>query len=147
MEGAGAIISLSLLFVLAGCDPGGSAEHREVAAHETAAIMNVGVINKAQVSYYKSASKYASSLSELCGSGKGVGAPFNVPEISKRVCRGETQGYLFTVVSSSPADSYTVNAKPKTPGSSGRRFFYSDQTMVIRQSESEPATANSPEVK
>ena len=146
-KGTGVVVTVSLLFALAGCDTGGSAEHREIASHETAAIMDVAAINKAQAGYYSRASKYATSLSELCGPGKGPGEPFMAPGISRRVCTGETHGYVFTVASSSPADSYTINAKPKTPGSSGRRFFYSDQSMVIRQSENEPATASSAEVK
>ena len=147
MRAAGALVSLSLLFALLGCDTGGSAEHREIASHETAAIMDVAAINKAQAGYYSRASKYATSLSELCGPGKGPGEPFMAPGISRRVCTGETHGYVFTVASSSPADSYTIHARPKSPGSSGRRFFYSDQSGIVRQGESEAASANSPQVK
>jgi len=118
-----------------------------VAAHETAAIMNVGVINKAQVSYYNSTSKYASSLSECVGPGKEPALLSMCPRYPRGFAGVKRRATYSPWWSNSPADSYTVNAKPKTPGSSGRRFFYSDQTMVIRQSESEPATANSPEVK
>ena len=129
------VVSVSLLFVLAGCDPGGSMERRELASHETAAIIDVADINKAQAAYYGRTSKYAANLSELCAS---VNGP------SRRICRGEVHGYVFTVASSSPSDGYAIDARPKTPGSSGRRFFYSDQTTIIRHSESGPANANIP---
>jgi hypothetical protein len=132
------VVSVSLLFVLASCDPGGSMERRELASHETSAIIDVADINKAQAAYYGRTSKYAASLSELCGS---VNGP------SRRICRGEVHGYVFTVASSSPTEGYAIDARPKTPGSSGRRFFYSDQSMIIRQSENGPATGDSPEVR
>lgn len=45
-------------------------------------------------------------------------------------------------------DGYQVNAVPQKFGSSGRRSFYSDQTLVIRHSwTKEAATANSPPIE
>ena len=119
-------------------------------ARETAAIRDIDAINKAQLNYHNGpASKYATTLTELCGNSTGNGAIPKGAEISGTICSGEAHGYLFTIASASPAEAYTIDARPKTPGSSGRRFFYSDQNMIVRQSdkENEPATANSPQVK
>jgi prepilin-type N-terminal cleavage/methylation domain-containing protein len=119
-------------------------------ARETAAIRDLDAINKAQLNYHNGpASRYATNLAELCGNSTGSGATPKGAEISGTICTGEAHGYMFTVASTSPAEAYTIDARPKTPGSSGRRFFYSDQNMIVRQSdkENEPATANSPQVK
>lgn len=43
---------------------------------------------------------------------------------------------------------YSINANPKVYNSSGRRTFYTDQSMIIHQNWSqEPASATSPELK
>ena len=135
------VAAVSLLFVPAGCTS--HYERIQMNAREKVAILDVGVINMAQLQYYNFAGKYATSLSELCGSRNGSPAP----TISGKVCTGEEHEYVFTVASTAPEKSYTIDARPKTPGSSGRRFFYSDQTLIIHQSENKPATANSPQVK
>ena len=123
----------------------------QMSSRESAAMSDVRALNTAMLSYYGShGSKYATSLAELCGgSSTGTGATPKGAEMSGTICTGEAHGYLFTVASSSPADTYTIDARPKTPGSSGRRFFYSDSSQIIRQSdkENEPATPNSPQAK
>ena len=43
---------------------------------------------------------------------------------------------------------YTLNVNPKAYNSTGRRTFYTDQSMTIRQNWSaEPSNASSPEFK
>ena len=45
-------------------------------------------------------------------------------------------------------NGFTVNANPVTLGSTGRRTFFSDQSLVIHENwGAEPATVNSPEIK
>ena len=118
-------------------------------ARETGAIGDIEAINKAQLNYHLGPSgKYAASLPELCGTAGGSSGAAKAAELSGNICSGESHGYVFTINSTSN-DTYSIDARPKTPGSSGRRFFYSDQAMVIRQNEkeNEPATAASPQVK
>jgi hypothetical protein len=53
---------------------------------------------------------------------------------------------LFTVTGT--PTGYAVSAVPEAFNSSGRRTFYSDQTLVVRNNWSqEPANVNSPEIK
>ncbi len=40
--------------------------------------------------------------------------------------------------------NYTVNANPTTPGTTGRRWFFTDETFVIRYNTTGPSTANDP---
>jgi hypothetical protein len=43
---------------------------------------------------------------------------------------------------------YQISAVPVAYGNTGRRIFYSDQTMAIRENDGpEPATARSKEIK
>lgn len=47
-------------------------------------------------------------------------------------------GYQLAVVPTATG-GYTANNNPVVPGSSGIRYFYSDQTLVIRQNSTTPA--------
>jgi hypothetical protein len=59
---------------------------------------------------------------------------------------GENTGYVFTVQGT--PTGYAITAVPKSFGSSGRRTFFSDETLVIHQNWGrEPATVQSPELK
>jgi len=59
---------------------------------------------------------------------------------------GKKGGYTFTLTQT--PQGYTITGVPDVFGTTGRRTFYSDQNMVIRQNwTQEPATAASPELK
>jgi hypothetical protein len=147
VTGTGVVVAASLFLTLGQCNFDGMTERERVKYHESTAIRDVEAINKAQASFHdRPTSRYATTLRELCGFPNESGAPSKWAEIVGPICRGEAHGYVFTLASGDPK-SYAVAARPKTPGSSGRRFFYSDQTMIIHQSEDGPATANSPQVK
>ena len=62
--------------------------------------------------------------------------------IPQNLASGKKSGYLLEV--DATPDGYAVIAVPQKFGNSGRRSFYSDQTLVIRTSwTTEPANANS----
>jgi hypothetical protein len=62
------------------------------------------------------------------------------------MAEGTKNGYKF-VLTGTPT-GYTVNANPVTPGTTGRRTFYSDQTGIIRENwGQEPANQSSKEIK
>lgn len=56
------------------------------------------------------------------------------------------QGYVYTYAFVN-ANMYTLSARPATVGTTGSRFFFVDQTGVVRQNLNAPATAFSPEVQ
>ena len=69
--------------------------------------------------------------------------------IDSVLASGIKNGYSFVyqpVVPSgtSQATGYTVNANPLSPGQTGNRYFYLDETSVIRWSRSGPADKSSP---
>lgn len=115
-------------------------------ALEMAAILNVRSINTAQVQYYSEFGRYAKSLSELGPASDGKEGPASVGLIRADLAAGTKSGYTFTLRGS--PTGYTVNANPVKYGSTGRRTFFSDESMVIRaHSGPEPATAASDEIK
>lgn len=115
-------------------------------AREQAAIRQIGTIHQAETQYYSTFGRYALSLTELGPPASGAPGPAAADIIPKSLADGKNTGYLF-IVTGSPT-GYSVNANPEAFGNSGGRCFFSDQTLVIRQSNTaEPANANSPEIK
>jgi type IV pilus assembly protein PilA len=115
-------------------------------AREQAAIRQITTIHQAETQYYSQYGKYAATLTELGPPASGADGPTAANIIPKSLADGKNTGYLFTVTAS--PTGYVINANPETFGGSGSRCFYSDQTLVIRQSfTAEPATATSPELK
>lgn len=113
---------------------------------EMAAIRQIGTVHQAQTQYYSQFGKYAKSLTELGPPSGGEAGPEGADLIPGDLAKGEKTGYRFTV--QAVEGGYTVSAVPVTYGSTGRRTFYSDQTLVVRENwGQEPADANSPEIK
>jgi type IV pilus assembly protein PilA len=117
-----------------------------MSAHEMAAIREITTIHQAETQYYSQFGKYAESLAQLGPPASGAPGPNAAEIIPKGLADGKASGYIFNVAAT--PTGYAVTAIPETYNGSGRRTFYSDQTIVIRQNWSqEPATANSPEIK
>lgn len=117
-----------------------------MSAHETAAIQAIQTIHAVETQYYSQFGRYAVSLAELGPPASGNAGPAAADLISKDLAEGKKSGYVFTV--SATPTGYAVSAVPESFNSSGRRTFYSDQTLVVRNNWSqEPATVSSAELK
>lgn len=113
---------------------------------ETAAIRQIGTVHTAQTQYFSQYGKYATALAELGPPASGQPGPNGAELIPGDLAAGTKTGYLFTLQGT--PTGYTVNATPVAFNSTGRRTFFSDQTMIIRENwGAEPATANSKEIK
>jgi hypothetical protein len=100
-------------------------------ATETVAIRELQIIHQAETHYFSRYGRYTVSFDELA----------SLDEIGP----AEKGGYLFSI--SLTASGYEIRAKPKIFGSTGRRSFYSDETMTIRQNWSPDAGPLSPVLK
>ena len=101
-------------------------------ATETVAIRDIQTIHQAEVHYCSRYGRYSASLYELASLGE-IGSP-------------KEYGYLFSIERT--ASGYEIRAKPRIFGTTGRRSFYSNETMAIRQSWGpDPAGPQSPELK
>ena len=115
-------------------------------AQETAAVRQIGTIHTAQTQYYSQFGRYAANLAELGPPASGQAGPAGSDLIPGDLALGKKSGYIFTVQPS--PTGYVVNANPEQFNSSGRRSFYSDQSLVIRENwGNEPANATSKEIR
>ncbi len=93
-------------------------------ANELAAIRMIGTIHTAQVQHLSQFGKLATALSELGP------PPAGAELLPGDLAIGKKSGYLFQLQGT--PTGYSVTAVPETPKSTGRRSFYSDQTMIVR---------------
>ena len=113
-----------------------------MAANEASAVASLRTINTSEVVY---SSTYNGGFSaDLKSLGGANCTTANVPSSSAaclldQVLAGSAavsskSGYNFTYVPGAGAvvPSYTVNADPIAPGSTGQRYFFTDQSAVIR---------------
>jgi prepilin-type N-terminal cleavage/methylation domain-containing protein len=114
-----------------------------MAANEASAVGSIRTLNTAEVTY-SSAYTDVGFTTTLANLGPGsntctgaTGATSTGACLIDNVLGGGTKsGYTFALSSigaaSTPQYTFAVNANPVTPGTSGQRSFYSDQTGVIR---------------
>ena len=113
---------------------------------ETAAIRQIGTIHTAQTQYYSQFGRYATTLLELGPPASGQAGPAASDLIPEDLAKGKKTGYNFNMQGG--PNGYQVTAIPEVFGNTGRRTFFSDQTLVIRENwGEEPATIASKEIK
>jgi type IV pilus assembly protein PilA len=126
-----------------------------MAANEASAVASLRSINTSQVVYQNSyGSGFATKLADLSdGGAAGNCVPSVTPTasasclIDAALASGTKSGYgfLYTPVSTgATVSSYSVNADPTTPGSTGQRHFFADQTNLIRVNQTAAATNSDP---
>jgi type IV pilus assembly protein PilA len=119
------------------------ANNKIMMSHEIAAARQITTIQVEETQYYSQFQRYAVSLAELGPPASGAAGPQAADLIPKVLADGVNTGYIFTLAAS--PTGYAINANPQKYGSSGRRSFYSDETLTIRENwGAEPATKNSP---
>jgi type IV pilus assembly protein PilE len=109
------------------------------AAKESAAISNVRTLISAEGAFISSVGGYTryASLSELSAQ--------NLIESTFVTNSGVKEQYLFQITQPD-ATSYSITATPQTPDASVMRYFYADESGVIRYNKGAAATASSPPV-
>ena len=115
-------------------------------ALEMAAIKHIETLNTAQTSYYSTFGKYAPSLQAL-GPGEGdTSGPDASGLIPEDLASGEKGGYRFTLQAAD--HQFTLNADPVVFNSTGRRTFFCDESLIVRNNfGAEPADRNSPPIQ
>ena len=115
-------------------------------SRETAAVTQIKHLHEAQAMYRSDFQKFATSLAQLGPSPDGRSSVNSAGLISSDLAQGSKGGYRFEMTGR--PDGYTITAMPMVYNTDGRRSFFSDESMVIRENWGpEPATAASPEVK
>jgi type II secretory pathway pseudopilin PulG len=125
----------------------------KMAANEASAVGSVRALNMACMTYSSQYGGFPPSLYALGGEGSGAEPSATSAQLIDNVLQtGIKSGYNFTY-SAGPIDntgviaSYAINANPVIPGNTGVRYFFTNQSGVIRVSTSAPANADSPPVE
>lgn len=115
-------------------------------AQEMAAVRQISTIHTAQTQYFSQFGKFAENLPQLGPPASGTAGPAASDLIPGDLSLGEKTGYKFTL--SGTKEGYSILAVPVNFGQTGRRTFFSDQSLVIRENwGAEPASAASKEIK
>jgi type IV pilus assembly protein PilA len=130
----------------------------KMAANESSAVGSLRTINTAEVTYATAYPNigYSPTLGALGGAAVGCAAAAGASQanaclidnvLATAVSTATAKsGYYFTFAPGAVAGTaYTVQAPPSTPGTTGQRFFFTDQTGVIRYGlNSQPNPTSSP---
>jgi type IV pilus assembly protein PilA len=108
----------------------------KMAANEASAVVSLRKINTTCVTYATEHKSFPSALANL-GPGAHPGANAS-DQVGEALASGQSSGYLFEYGPGPDQDgaivSYEVHADPVTPGATGQRHFFTDQTGIIRYS-------------
>jgi prepilin-type N-terminal cleavage/methylation domain-containing protein len=113
-------------------------------SNEASAVQSLRNISTAEIVYSTVYGiGFSDSLAKLSGNGVVVDQS-NAGLIDEVLAAGLKSGYViaFTPGATDPqghVGTYSVAADPQSPGSTGQRHFYADQTSVIRVNVSVPA--------
>lgn len=115
-----------------------------MAANESSAAQDLRNITTAEFLYSSTYGlNYSPDLPSLSGN-TGTPAPTHAELIDGVLAGGLKSGYNFSYTpvatdAQGHVTEYAVTANPVVPGSSGQRYFYTDQTSVIRYNNSTTA--------
>ena len=118
----------------------------KMAANEASAVGSMRTLNTAAVTYSTTYGGYPSALSNL---GPATPATSTSADLVDSVLAGGTKsGYAFTWSAGAPdasgnIQSYSIASAPITVGTTGQRYFYTDQSGVIRANAGGTANINS----
>ncbi len=116
-----------------------------MSANEASAVNSMRILNTAAVTYSTTYGGYPAALSNLGPASPATSTSADL--VDSVLTSGTKSGYSFTW-SAGTADSegninaYAVTSAPITPGATGQRYFYTNQSGVIRANRAAAATIN-----
>ena len=118
----------------------------KMSANELTVIKQIGTIHTAQAQYNSQFGKFAIAMTELGPPPSGAPSASASDLLPSELATGKKNGYSFQLQGT--PGGYTVTCNPDSYNGTGRRSFYSDQTLVIRNNWGpEPATGSSAEIR
>jgi type IV pilus assembly protein PilA len=120
-----------------------------IAANEASAVASCRTMNTASITYNSTFNAYAATLSGL-GPSNGATPTSTSADLLDQVLApsggvnaSTKSGYTFTYASATPFATYTISAAPVVTNQTGVRFFFTDQSGVIRANSGVAATVSS----
>jgi len=120
--------------------------HSNLSENESSAVSSLRMLNSSCASYAMLYGGYPRNLSNLGSDGSAGSAAADL--IDAALASGTKNGYVFTYTPGASGVngnvlSYTITANPISPGTSGQRAFFTDQSGVIRANKAGAADASS----
>jgi type IV pilus assembly protein PilA len=120
-----------------------------ISANEASAVASLRTMNTANITYNSTFNTYAPTLSGL-GPSNGATPTSTSADLLDQVLApaggvnvSHKSGYTFTYTSASPYVVYTITAAPMSLNNTGVRYFFTDQSGVIRQNSGSAASVGS----
>ena len=116
-----------------------------IAANEASAVGSLRSINTVCVTYSSTYGGFPATLAAL-GPGAAGAAPVAgaADLIDAVLAAGVKSGYTFTYTAGAAVagviPTYSINGDPVTPGTTGQRYFFTDQSGVVRADPAAKAT-------
>jgi type IV pilus assembly protein PilA len=120
----------------------------KMAANEASAVSSLRTLNTSSVAYSTSYGVYPTNLTDLGPLTGGATTPTSLMAdlidsvLATASAAPGKSGYTFTYTGTA-GSSYTITAQPVTVGVTGQRYFFTDQSGVIRANPSGAATVSS----
>lgn len=117
-----------------------------ISANEASAISSIRTLTTVNHTYNSTyGAGFAPNLAALGPpAGGGAASAAAADLIDANFATGVKSGYTFTYTAAAPAGgiiyAYTVNGDPTSPGTTGQRYFFSDQSGVVRYNTAAKAT-------
>lgn len=117
-----------------------------IAANEASAVQSMRTITTVQNTYNSTYGVgYSPSLAALGPPAAGAAATAAAADLIDSVfAAGTKSGYTFTYTPAAAVGgiiyNYTLNADPSVPGTTGQRYFFTDQSGVVRANTAAKAT-------
>ncbi len=125
-----------------------------MSANEASAIASLRTIMSSEIVYATSYTVgFSANLTSLSDGGTAANCiPPSVPAVASgclidgSLASGTKSGYAFTYAPAGGAVNYTytLNADPISPGVSGQRHFFTDETHILRVNTTAVASASDP---
>lgn len=135
--------------------PAAGADTSRLEANEAAAVASLRALNAACLTYSANySSGFPAKLSYLGSPDRRADGQLNPTGsglIADDLASGAKDGYVFLYQPSTSMGklvlTYSLQANPVSPGHTGRRYFFTDQTGVIRSNASQPAAKSDPPIR
>jgi type IV pilus assembly protein PilA len=119
----------------------------KIAANQASAVASLRIINTCEATYNSAYNQgFTSTLAQLSPPASGATTSSNAGLTDSVLAGGTKSGYTFTYAASIAINgstlNYTVNANPVSVGTTGKNYYYTDATNMIRQNSSVAASAS-----
>jgi type IV pilus assembly protein PilA len=116
----------------------------KMAANEASAVAALRTLNTSCVSYSTTWGQFPGALASLGPVASGTAPTSGTADLIDSVLAGGTKaGYTITFAGGGASGAYSITAAPVTVGVTGQRYFYTDQSGVIRVDPAAQATSAS----